>query len=148
MWTTWLRLAVGLAVVVFSAELIVRAAMTLAEQWQVDQSFIGIAIIGIGTSLPELFISVAAVLRKRVGLSVGNLIGSNILDTLLPVGIAALIVPLQFPVALLRFDLPVLFALTVLVLLFLYRKNGVRWPQATIVLAAYAAYLTTVTRAL
>lgn len=144
----WIRLVVGLAVVVLSAELIVRMAMTLAIQWGVDQSFIGIAIIGVGTSLPELVISVAAMLRKRVGLSVGNLVGSNILDTLLPVGIAALIVPIEFPDALLRFDLPVLLVLTCGVLAFLYRKDGVRRPQALVVLAAYLGYLTMITRAL
>lgn len=144
----WIRLVVGLAVVVFSAEVIVRTAMTLAIQWGVDQSFIGIAIIGVGTSLPEVVISVAAMVRNRVGLSVGNLIGSNILDTLLPVGIAALIVPLDFPAALLGFDLPVLLALTLVVFAFLYRKGGVRWPQALVVLAAYIGYLVTITSTL
>ncbi len=137
----WLRLFVGLAIVVASAELIVRAAMSLAAQWGVDQAFIGIAIIGIGTSLPEVVISVGAVLRKRVGLTVGNLIGSNILDTLLPIGIAALIVPLGFSRSLLTFDLLALFAFTSLVLgLFLWR-GGIRWPQALVVLVAYLAYL-------
>ena len=67
---------------------------------------------------------------------------------LLPVGIAALIVPIEFPGALLRFDLPVLFALTVGVLVLLYRKDGVRWPQALMVLGAYLGYLTVITRAL
>jgi cation:H+ antiporter len=145
---TWLRLLIGLAVVVFSAELIVRAAMTLAIQWEVDQSFIGIAIIGIGTSLPEVVISLGAVIRNRVGLSVGNLIGSNILDTLLPVGLAAVIVPLDFPPALMSFDLPVLLLMTGAVLLMLFRRGGVRWPQALLVFAAYGGYLTSITMAL
>lgn len=144
----WLRLLVGLAIVFVSAELIVRMAMTLAVQWGVDQSFIGIAIIGIGTSLPELVISVVAVLRKRVALSVGNLIGSNILDTLLPIGIAAAIVPFDFPVALLRFDLPALLGITVLVLVLLIPRRGIRWPQALVVLAGYGAYLSVISRSL
>jgi cation:H+ antiporter len=145
---TWARLLVGLGVVVFSAELIVRTAMTLAIQWGVDQSFIGIAIIGVGTSLPEVVISVAAVLRRRVGLSVGNLLGSNILDTLLPIGMAASIVPLGFAGPLLRFDVPALLAITAVVLAFLYRQAGIRWSQASVVLAGYVAYLVTITRAL
>jgi cation:H+ antiporter len=145
---SWLRLGIGLGAVVFSAELIVRAAMTLATQWEVDQSFIGIAIIGVGTSLPEVVISLGAMIRNRVGLSIGNLLGSNVLDTLLPVGLAATIVPLDFPPALLQFDLPVLLVMSAAVLVFLYRSRGVRWPQALLVLAAYGGYLTTITQAL
>jgi cation:H+ antiporter len=146
--SNWLRLLLGLAVVVFSAELIVRTALTLAVQWGVDQSFIGIAIIGVGTSLPEVVISVAAIMRRRVGLSVGNLLGSNILDTLLPVGIAAIIVPISFAPSLLSFDMPMLLGLTILVLVFFYLPRGVRWPQAAVVLAAYLSYLVSITRAL
>jgi len=145
---SWLRLGLGLAVVVVSAELIVRTALTLAVQWGVDQSFIGIAIVGVGTSLPEVVISIAAVFRDRIALSVGNLIGSNILDTLLPIGLAAMIVPLSFDSSLLSFDLPMLLGLTLLVLVLLYLRAGVRWPQAAVVLAAYLSYLVTITRAL
>lgn len=141
----WVRLSLGLLVVVVSAELIVRTAMTLASQWGVDQSFVGIAIIGVGTSLPELVISIAAVMRARVGLSVGNLIGSNILDTLLPIGIAAVIVPIEFSAELLRFDMLVLLGMTMIALLFLYRAGGVRWPQAIVVLAMYLGFLVTKT---
>jgi len=137
----WLRLALGLGVVAVSAELIVRTAMALAEQWQVDQSFIGIAIIGVGTSLPELIISVAAIIRARVGLSLGNLVGSNIRDTLLPIGIAAAVVPIGFARSLLVFDLPVLLALTCLALLFLYLRWGIQRPQALCLILCYFAYL-------
>ena len=144
----WVRLLIGLAAVVLSAELIVQSALNLAATWGVDQSFIGIAIIGVGTSLPEVVISVAAVLKRRAGLSVGNLLGSNILDTLVPIGLAALIVPVSFPREILTFDLPMLMGITLLVLAFLFLRNGVRWPQAAVVLAAYCSYLITLTRSL
>ena len=144
----WIRLLIGLAAVVLSAELIVQSALTLAASWGVDQSFIGIAIIGVGTSLPEVVIAIAAVIRRRAGLSIGNLLGSNILDTLLPIGLAALLVDVSFPRSILTFDLPMLMGLTLLVLAFLYPKGGVRWPQAAVVLAAYTSYLITLTRAL
>lgn len=144
----WIRLLIGLSAVVLSAELIVQSALTLAASWGVDQSFIGIAIIGVGTSLPEVVIAIAAVIRRRAGLSIGNLLGSNILDTLLPIGLAALLVDVSFPRSILTFDLPMLMGLTLLVLAFLYPKGGVRWPQAAVVLAAYTSYLITLTRAL
>ena len=142
----WLRLLIGMVAVVLSAEVIVEEAMVLAVQWGVDQSLIGIAIIGIGTSLPEVVIAVAAVLKGRAGLSVGNLIGSNTLDTLLPIGLTALIVQVDFPRAILTFDLPFLAALTLLVLAFLYRRRGVRWPEGGLVLLIYCVYLAMVWR--
>lgn len=144
----WVRLLIGMVAVVLSAEVIVQSALTLATNWGVDQSFIGIAIIGVGTSLPEVVISIAAVLKRRAGLSVGNLLGSNILDTLLPIGLAALLVPLSFSRAILTFDLPMLMGLTVLVLSLLFLRNGVRWPQAAVVLAVYCSYLITLARGL
>jgi cation:H+ antiporter len=144
----WLRLLIGIIVVVLSAELIVQEAMLLAIQWGVDQSFIGIVIVGVGTSLPEVVISIVAASKNRIGLSVGNLLGSNILDTLLPIGLAAMIVPLEFPHPILAFDMPMLLGLTVLALAFLFRRDGVRWPQAVVVLGAYGSYLVTLTRGL
>lgn len=145
---SWLRLALGIGIVVLCAEVIVRAAMALAIHWGVDQSFIGIAIIGVGTSLPEVVISIAAIVRRRIGFSMGNLLGSNVLDTLLPIGVAALVVPVEFSRAMLGFDIPMLMGLTILVLGFLSLRHGVRWPQAAVVLAAYASYLLTITRSL
>ncbi len=142
----WIRLLIGLAAVVLSGELIVREAMVLAVQWGVDQSLIGITIIGVGTSLPEVVIAVAAVVKGRAGLTVGNLIGSNTLDTLLPVGLAALLVPVDFPRHILAFDLPFLMGLTLLVLTFLYRRRGVQKPEGVLVLGIYAAYLVMVWR--
>jgi cation:H+ antiporter len=147
MGSVWMRLLLGLLVVVASAELIVRSAMELARLWEVDQSYIGIVIIGLGTSLPELMISIGAVLRARMGLTVGNLIGSNILDVLLPIGLAAVIVPIRFAAELLTFDLPVLAALSLTALLFLLRW-GIRRVQGALLLLAYGAYLVVISAVL
>ena len=141
----WVLLLFGLALIVVSSELIVRTALTLARNWDIDQSYIGIVIIGVGTSLPELIISIGAIMRSRVTLSVGNLVGSNILDVLLPIGIAGLIVPIEFASSLLRLDVPILFALSLLVIIFLCLPQGVRKPQASVLLLSYSAYLVTKT---
>lgn len=142
----WIRLLIGIAAVVLSAEIIVEEAMALAVLWGVDQSLIGITIIGVGTSLPEVVIAVVAVAKGRAGLSVGNLIGSNTLDTLLPIGLTALIVPVDFPRTILAFDLPMLIGLTLLALLLLYRRRGVQWPEGLLILGVYGAYLLMVWR--
>jgi len=135
----WIMLVVGIALVVFSAELTVDKARALAEHLGVSQSVIAIFIVGLGSSLPELVISLAALRKKRIGLSVGNIIGSNVFDTLLPVGVASLITPIAFESQLLWFDIPFLFALTALVLVFFFR-GGLRRREGIAVLGAYFGY--------
>jgi cation:H+ antiporter len=142
-WKVWLGLMVGLLLVVVSSELIVHSAIGLALRWDVDQSFVAIAIVGVGTSLPELMISVGAVLKERAAISVGNLLGSNILDVLLPVGLASLVAPLRFDPGLLFFDLPALFLLSVLVLIFFLRTRGLQHREAAVLLSVFGAYLLT-----
>ncbi len=137
-----LYLAVGLALVIGSAELTVSSAMRVAATLNVEQSIVAVIIIGIGTSLPELSISIGAVLRRRSELSLGNVIGSNVFDTLVPIGVAASITRLEFDADMLRYELPFLFVLTSVVLAFLYGKGGIRKRHAIIIIAMYLAYAT------
>ena len=110
--TTWMMLALGLVLVIAGSEAVVRGTVALAQQWGMSQSVIAIVIIGAGSSRPELSISIGALHKRRPGLSVGNLIGSKILDALLPAGLAALIHPLTVETDLLLFDFPLLVTLT------------------------------------
>lgn len=133
-------LAIGLVIVIGSAELTISSATGLATALNIEQSFIAIVIIGPGSSLPELSISLVAALKRRARLSVGNLIGSNIFDTLIPIGVAAVIVDLEFNADMLRHELPFLFALSALVLVFFYRTNGIQKREAAIILGLYLGY--------
>lgn len=137
----WLYLAVGLGIVGICAELTVSGAIGVAAALGISEAFVAVIIIGLGTSLPELSISVGAAIKKRARMSVGNLIGSNIFDTLVPVGAAAAIAGLRFDGNLLRFDLPFLFFLTLVVLAFFLRKRGIQKGEAVIILALYGSYL-------
>ena len=139
-WASILYLVIGLAVVIGSAELTVESAKRLAESFEIEQSFIAIIIIGLGSSLPELSISMAAVIKRRTHLSVGNLIGSNVFDTLVPVGVAASITNLNFNPAMLRFEVPFLFVLTLIVLLFFATTKGIKKHEAAIILGLYLVY--------
>jgi len=76
-------------------------------------------------------------------MSVGNLVGSNVLDVLLPIGLASLIAPLGFDVGLLFFDLPALFLLTVLVMVFFLRHRGLQRGEAMVLLFAFSGYVLT-----
>ena len=140
-WRVWARLAAALIVVVVAADAIVVSATNLAASWSLDPTVVGIVVLGIGTSLPELSLSVAAILQRRHAMSVGNLIGSNILDTLLPIGLAAMIVPLDVTSGVWRIDLPILFALTALACAFLLSRGGMIRPKAVALLAIYGIYV-------
>ncbi len=137
----WLYLLIGLGVVGISAEFTVSGAIAVAAALDISEALVAVVIIGIGTSLPELSISVGAALKGRARMSVGNLIGSNIFDTLVPVGAAAAISTLRFDGDLLRYELPFLFFLTLTVLVFFVRKRGIQKSEAVIVLALYGGYL-------
>ena len=134
-------LVAGLAVLHFAAELTVVSATDFAVIVGLSNLSVAAIIIGLGSSLPEMCVSIIALLKNRGGLSVGNLMGSNVLDTLLVPGLGAAISPLVIPAAVLWFDLPVLALVTVLVLGFLYvSPRGVKKTEASILLAIYAGY--------
>lgn len=135
-----LLLLVGLVIVTVSADVTVEGAINVAISLGVSEAVVAILIVGLGTSLPELSISIAAVLKGRERMSVGNLIGSNIFDTLVPIGAAATISGVSFSAGFRNVELPFLFVLTTVVLLLFLRKMGIRKLQAAIVLAMYCGY--------
>ena len=134
-------LAVGLAIVIGSAELTVSSAVDVAQTLGLSETVVAVILIGLGSSLPELSISVAAVAKGHHRLSVGNLIGSNIFDTLVPIGAAAVIAPLSFDKGLLRFEMPYVFFVTAVVIFFFLHKRGIQRWEAAVVLALYCAYV-------
>jgi len=131
----------GFAVLIFSSHLVVENAMVLAEKWGVAQSFVGIAIIGLGTSLPELAVTIGAAIRRSAGMSVGNVIGSNIFDGLIPIGLGGTISTVSMEKDLLYFDLPFLFASTFLVLFFLKTKRGISKIEGIILIVLFFLYI-------
>ncbi|MBI2551160.1 sodium:calcium antiporter [Candidatus Uhrbacteria bacterium] len=134
---TFIYLAGGLGLLVFSSSLVVDSTLRMASAIGISQVFISILAIGLGTSLPELATSVAAVRRGEGSLAFGNLVGSCTLDALLLPGIGALIASgLPVDSALLTYDLPAaLIALTLVVIMFLMTKRfDRRYALAAIIL--------------
>ncbi len=140
-WSSWLALLIGLSVVIASSEVTVNQVVGIAQEFQISEGLISVLIIGIGTSLPELSISVGAILKKRTELSVGNIIGSNILDTLLPIGLAAVISEVTVERGFVTFDIPYIFVLTAVVLTMFAIRRGIRRPEGLVILSAYACYV-------
>ena len=140
-WRSLVYLTAGLAIVVGGAELTVSAAVEVARTLGLSESFVAVILIGLGSSLPELSISIAAASKGHHRLSVGNLIGSNVFDTLVPIGAAAVIAPLRFDEGLLRFETPYLFFVTAVVMFFFLYKRGIQRWEAAVVLGLYCAYV-------
>jgi cation:H+ antiporter len=136
-----LYLVAGLAIVVGSAEVTVRSAVNVAQILGMSDAVVAIVLIGLGSSLPELTISISAVMKGHHRMSIGNLIGSNVFDTLVPIGAAAVIAPLGFDSGMLRFEVPYLFFITALVLFFLLYKRGIQRSEAAVVFGLYCGYV-------
>lgn len=135
-----LYVAAGGLILITGSELAVRNALILAERWEISQSFVGIVIIGVSTSLPELAVSIAAALKKAPGLSVGNIIGSNIYDILVPVGLSATIFPLSFEEKIIQVDVPFLMVVSALVLFFFGKKKGLQKKEAIALIVLFVIY--------
>ena len=131
----------GLVLLLLAAELTVVSARDFAGLVGLSNLSVSAIIIGMGSSLPELSVCMVALMKDRSGLSVGNLMGSNVLDTFLVPGVGAAISPLVIPATALWLDLPVLALLTVLVLGFLYvSPRGVQKTEAGLLVAIYSGY--------
>jgi len=94
-------------VVVIGAKMVVNSAVTLARAFGVPEVVIGLTLVSIGTSLPELANSLTATFKKLPNISVGNVVGANILDILMVIGIAALIRPIQVDGSVITFTMPI-----------------------------------------
>ena len=111
------RIVAGLVLLVLGGEFLVRGASALAGRFGISSLVIGLTVVSAVTSAPEFAVSVGAVLRDEPGLAVGNAVGSNIINVLLILGLSALVVPLAVKRRLIRFDLPLMVVLSVLLLL-------------------------------
>ena len=109
---------VGLVLLIAGAEALVRGASKLAVLVGISPLVIGLTIVAFGTSSPELAVSVIAALSGNADLSLGNVVGSNIFNILFILGISASITPLVVSKQLIRFDVPVMIAVSMLVFIF------------------------------
>ncbi len=108
----------GLIALIIGAEALVRGASRLAALLRISPLVIGLTVVAFGTSSPEFAVSIKAVLSNQASLAVGNVVGSNIFNVLLILGLSALILPLVVSKQLVRLDVPLMIALSVIVLVF------------------------------
>ena len=130
---------IGLALIVAGSNCVVEGATFIAEKAGLSERFIGLTIVALGTSLPELFTSVTAAMKKNSDIAVGNILGSNIFNILFVVGLSGLIIPVPFQNAF-RFDTIVSEIAAILLLLFSIPKKRLSRVAGIIFLICYAVY--------
>ena len=120
---TILSLIVGIIGLYIGGELVSRNAQILARNWGMSESTIGLTVVATATSLPELITSIVAATKKNSGIAIGNVLGSNILNIFVVLGVSALITPLPFD-PMMNKQLMILFAANVMMLLFVFTGKG------------------------
>ena len=138
-------IAAGIIGVVVGAEILIDAAVAIMKVFGVNEKFIGLTIVALGTSLPELATSVVAALRKEMDISIGNLVGSNVFNILSVLGAAAMVKPIPIPGGLVQSGLLIdyLFMIFVSLLpwLMMRKTQTVRRRDGILLLSCYVGYV-------
>ena len=138
-----LCLLIGLVFLVISSKILVWGAVQIAIEFGVSDLLIGLTIVAIGTSLPELAASIAAALKNEHDIAIGNVVGSNMFNTLAVMGIPGLIYPSTLDAGVLDRDVPVVFVLTIALVIMAYGFKGhgrINRIEGTILLACFVGY--------
>lgn len=138
---TWLLLALGLLLLVFGADLLVKGAARLAGNFGVPALVIGLTVVAFGTSAPELAVSVKAAYSGQPELAIANAVGSNIFNVLFILGIAALVSPLVISRQLIRQDVPLMVGVSLLATLMALNGN-INRLEALVLFSGLIAYTT------
>lgn len=130
----------GAAAIAFGGDMVVDSASAIAAAFGLSQNLIGLTIVAMGTSLPELVTSIVAARKNEVDMALGNVIGSNIFNILFVLGIAAAISPVAFIMENV-IDIVILIAMSIMVLLFAWSRQKINRIEGAIMLLSYAGYM-------
>jgi len=131
----------GLVILMAGAQLMVSTGSRIALRLGISEVVLGITIFALGTSLPELAVSLAGVFKKREDIAVGNVLGSNIFNILLVVGLAAMINPIRIESQTIFFEMPVLIIFTLATFLFMKTRGLVERWEGAVLLLSYIGFI-------
>jgi cation:H+ antiporter len=133
---------IGLLLLLGGAELLINSSVAIANYFGLSDLVIGLTIIAIGTSLPELAASIMSVIKNEADIAVGNVLGSNMFNMLAVIGIPGLIQPTQYEEVVLYRDLPVMLGLTVLIglMAFLQKRGRIARIEGIVLLLCFLSY--------
>ncbi|MCA3508776.1 MAG: calcium/sodium antiporter [Rhodobacter sp.] len=140
-WQAALMTLGGLVVLVIGARLLVDSATTIARTYGISEAVIGLTIVAVGTSLPELATSVVAALRKQTEIAVGNIVGSNIFNIFGILGLTAVIAPIPAEARFVSIDMPWAAAAAIGLTVVAALMGGLPRIAGVVLLAAYGGYL-------
>ena len=132
---------VGVALLVVGARLLVAAASDLASAWGMSDLVIGLTVVAVGTSLPELATSVVAAIRGERDLAIGNIVGSNMFNIGAVLGMTSLITPIDVAPGAVRFDLPIMLAVSLALLPVAFTGMAIKRWEGLLFTGFYAAYV-------
>jgi len=131
----------GLIAVMVGAKYLVESATIIARHLGVSEAMIGLSIVAIGTSLPELATTVAAAIKGEREIALGNIIGSNIFNILAILGLTGLIIPIPVDTRFMYFDVPVMICATLLILGLIYVRGEISRIAGGLMILAYIGYI-------
>lgn len=141
LWKALILVVVSIAALVFGADTLIKGACGIAEALGTSQRIIGLTIVAVGTSLPELFATVMAARKHQTDMAIGNIIGSVTFNIFCVIGISSIITPIMQANVGFIFDYVVMLSLAVLLLLFLYTKNLLERWEGVVLLLIYIGYI-------
>ena len=131
----------GILILGFGGDMLVRSSATAAHGLGLSDTFIGLTVVAIGTSAPELVVSILAAIKRETDVALGNIIGSNIFNVLAVLGITSLLVPVPIDRGLATFDIWVMLGATLLLVFTAATHHRITRNEGFLLLAAYAAYI-------
>lgn len=131
----------GLVLLMVGARFLVDGAVSIARGFGISEAFIGLTIVAVGTSLPELATSLIAAFRRQSEIAIGNIVGSNIFNVLGILGVTALITPVPVASRFLTFDLPVMIGVSLILTALLLTRQVIGRGFGVALLAGYVAYV-------
>lgn len=143
LWVAVVGIVIAVGLLVVGARVLVHGAVGLARDAGISERVIGLTVVALGTSLPELAGSVAAVLKREADIALGNLVGSNVFNLLLILGTTALVRPLAVERAGALIDLGVMLGFTIVIWPFLWSHLRIGRIEGSVLLLGYAVYLAT-----
>ena len=138
----YLFLLLGLVILTVGAELLTKGCVGMAARFHVPEFIIGLTVMAVGTSMPELTVSVMSAMKGSTDMAIGNVTGSNLFNTLIILGICSMVRPMVFTKENVRRDIPICIGASLLMLVFaLYIGQGISRWQGAIMLALYVAVI-------
>jgi len=141
LWQSALIVIIGLAGVIGGGQLVVHAAREIALSFGISESFVGLTVVAIGTSLPEFVTGIVAAAKGESDMAVGNVVGSNIFNILFVLAASAAIRPIQFDINVF-IDLGILVGVSLLIYLFAIMRKEINRVEGGILTILYVGYMT------